>query len=281
MDFLLRDDAPLNAHEWSELDQTVQRTLASQVVARRFLPLYGPLGAGVQVIPVDRTPSFASGDVDMVGQADDSVTLASRLYQKLPMLYMDFVLFWRDIEASRTQGIPLDWSLAEAAASFVAQAEDRLILHGDPANALQGLLNTEGRHILQGQKWEEPGSGFQDIVKGIGHLNSAGFYPPYSVVVSPTTYAQWHRLYGNSGVLEIEQIRRMAEQGVYSSAQMPEKSALVLAAGTQNMDVAVGVDASVAFLEASAMNYRFRVMETLTLRVKRPGAICHITPVGA
>ncbi|MCY0910078.1 MAG: family 1 encapsulin nanocompartment shell protein, partial [Sulfobacillus thermotolerans] len=94
-------------------------------------------------------------------------------------------------------------------------------------------------------------------------------------------FATWHRLYGNTGVLEIEQIRKLAEQGVYVSPLMPTHTVLVLAAGAENMDLAIGIDAVVGYVESTSMNHRLRVLETLTLRIKRPAAICHIAPANA
>ena len=100
MDFLLREDAPLDPIQWAELDHAVQGIIKRQVVCRRFLSLYGPLGSAVQVIPTDRYPGRERGQVDMVGQHDDPVAFSGRVYQKIPLLHKDFVLFWRDLESS-------------------------------------------------------------------------------------------------------------------------------------------------------------------------------------
>ncbi|MHB1612507.1 MAG: family 1 encapsulin nanocompartment shell protein [Sulfobacillus sp.] len=275
MDFLLRAAAPLNAGQWAELDHAVRDMVRRQVVGRRFLNLYGPLGPQVQVIPTDRSPGFDVGQVDMVGPLDDPVALAGRIYQKVPMLHKDFILYWRDLEESGHTGLPMDWSMAQAAAGFVARSEDNLILHGDDTFHIEGLTTVNGRHVLETQGWEAPSSGYQDVVDAVAHLSSAGFYPPFTVVVGTRGFALWHRLYGNSGVLEIDQIRKLADGGVFVTPLMPDETLLVLAAGPENMDIAVGIDVTVAFLESSAMNHAFRVLETLTLRIKRPGAICH------
>ncbi|MCL4495542.1 MAG: bacteriocin family protein [Firmicutes bacterium] len=279
MDYLLREESPLTEREWAEVDEVVSRVIAAQIVGRRFLSLFGPMGPGVQVVPIDRSPNFEIGGVDMIGQSNDAVTLSNRIYQKVPMLHRDFILVWRDLETSRTQGTPLDWSLAEAAATDVALAEDRLIFLGDGPDSLPGLLNIEGRQVIGHREWVDAGSGFQTIVEAVDTLSASGFYPPYSVIVSPATFALWHRLYGNSGVLEVDQIRQLVQGGVYMSLFIPKNDALVVANAPQNLDLAVGLDTSVAFLESSAMNHRFRVLETLTLRVKRPGAVCHLIPL--
>lgn len=40
------------------------------------------------------------------------------------------------------------------------------------------------------------------------------------------------------------------------------------------MDLAVALDLSTAFVESTNLNYRLRVVESLVLRIRRPGAIC-------
>lgn len=278
MDFRLREDAPINEEEWSQIDRTVHNVVRRQVVGRRVLSLFGPLGPGVQVVPTDRFHGYDMGQVGMTGNVDDPVALMGRLYQRVPMLHKDFVVYWRDIEMARATGMPMDWSMAEAAASYVAQAEDHLIFHGSKEQETEGLLTVNGRHVLPTPGWSEMGSGYQDVVRAVSHLSSAGFYPPFAVIVGTAGYAQWHRLFGHSGVMEVDQIRKLAEGGVYVSPLIPDGHALVVAHGAENLDLAVGLDVTVAFLESSAMNHFFRVLETLTLRIKRPGAICHLEP---
>ena len=60
----------------------------------------------------------------------------------------------------------------------------------------------------------------------------------------------------------------------YDDVVAPITGALLVDSGAQNMDLAVGVDLSVAYVESSNLNHRFRVLESLVLRIRRPGAIC-------
>jgi uncharacterized linocin/CFP29 family protein len=275
VDVLNHDTAPISAAEWSLVTDAVIRVVRHHLVGRRFLPLYGPLGAGVQIVAVDRTPGLDMARIDMMMEADEASPV-DRRYQRVPLLAKDFVIDWRDIEEARSLGRFLDWSKAEAAASFVALAEDHLIFHGSESQNLEGLLTVEGRHVLPSTRLGEPGGGFEEIARAASHLVSAGFMPPFTVVAGVTQYAGWHRLYGNSGVLEVEQIARLVRGGVYESPLIPEDSVLVVAAGAENLDLAVGLDANVAFVESTHMNHIFRVLETVSLRIKRPSAICQI-----
>ena len=265
--------------QWEELDRVVGDMVKRQVVCRRFLGLYGPLGSGVQVIPTDRFPELERGQVDMVGQHDDPVSLSGRVYQKIPLLHKDFVLYWRDLESSNLEGVATDWSMAEAAASFLARLEDELVIHGHPAIHIDGLTSVTGRQIFTTEGWVAPDSGYQDVVRAVTLLTTAGFFPPFTVLVGTSGYAAWHRLFGNSGVLEIDQIRKLVQGGVFVTPLLADSTMLVMAAGSENVDIAVGVDATVAFLESSSMNHLFRVLETLTVRIKRPSAICHVCPM--
>jgi uncharacterized linocin/CFP29 family protein len=278
-DFLLRQEAPLTHEEWAQLDQAVVQVARRFLIGRRFLSLFGPLGPGVEVLAVNRYHGWDLGRIDMTGDAPQEVALTERTYLRLPMLHKDFVLYWRDIQQSRQSGLAIDLGPAQAAAAFVAEAEDHLVFHGAPDDGVPGLLTVEGRRVLPAQDWSEPGNAFADVVRAVTHLTSAGFYPPYAAVVGPEAWALWHRLYGNSGLLEIDQIAKLLQHPVLISPVVPPRTAVVVALGEENLDLAVGLDMTVAFLETAAMNPRFRVLETLTLRIKRPGAIAVIAPM--
>ncbi len=113
---------------------------------------------------------------------------------------------------------------------------------------------------------------------GVRLLTDQGFPGPYALAVSPQLYAQLHRVFDNTGVLEVEQVERLARRGVYPTSVLPEPGALLLDSGAQNMDLAVAIDLTTAFVESTNLNYRFRVLESVTLRIRRPGAICSVAP---
>jgi len=49
---------------------------------------------------------------------------------------------------------------------------------------------------------------------------------------------------------------------------------LVISPKPQYVDLAVGQDMVTAYIETANMEHRFRVFETIALRIKQPGAIC-------
>ena len=281
-DYLLRDQAPLTSEQWEKIDNAVEETGRRALVGRRIVPLLGPLGAGTQVVPDDVYRDADVGGVDLLGESDLGIVHGGdRRYLAVPLLYKDFRLHWRDLEAARIGGVPLDTGPAVAAASVVARTEDDVIFNGNPRLGYEGLLTASGRGVLPMSDWAAMGRAFQDVVTATQHLTDGGFYGPYAVVASPRLYAAMNRVYENTGVLEIEQVQKLASAGVYRSAALPDGRAVVVATGASNMDLVVAQDLAVAYVSTENLNHIFRVLESLVLRIKRPGAIVTLEPGSA
>ncbi len=266
-DYLMREDAPLSEHEWEHLDKLVVGIAKRQLVARRILPLFGPLGAAVLTVPVD---SFEG-----VGGGDEAVRRSSRSYVELRQISKDFVLNWQDIEAAHKGIVPIALGPAGAAAASCVAAEDELLFRGADDAGVTGLMNAEGASGVPISDWSKE-SPFGDVTAAIQKLNENRCPGPYSLVVSPAGYASMQRPYENTGALEIALVRELVSDGVYQSPVLKSDEALLLADGVPNVDLAVGVDLSVAYLGPEEMDHRFRVFETVALRIKRPEAICII-----
>ncbi|MBY0405901.1 MAG: bacteriocin family protein [Cyanobacteria bacterium] len=282
LDYLSHNEAPISDEQWDGLDKMVIEVARRQLVGRRFIGILGPLGAGIQWIAQDRFDGSIEGTVDNMGEDSSSTVIrsTSRTNLLIPTIYKDFIIYWRDVEASRKFNIPLDLSAAAIAASACAYAEDQMIFKGyqnkDEMIDYPGLLTVPGRLQLKPSNWEEPGAVFNDVIKATEALVTDGFYAPYAMVASPKTYSKIHRYMNNSGVMEIEYIRQIITQGVYFSSVIPENQILVVATGVQNFDLAIAQDFKTAYLGATNMNHPFRVLETIVLRIKRPGSICVI-----
>jgi len=59
---------------------------------------------------------------------------------------------------------------------------------------------------------------------------------------------------------------------------LPQKTAILLAAATQNMDLVIGQDMITGYLGSSKLNHDFRVFETVMPRIKNPKAIIVFEP---
>jgi uncharacterized linocin/CFP29 family protein len=274
-DFLQRDQAPLTSSQWATLDQAVVGTARSTLVGRRVISVVGPFGPGIEALPSDTLSGTGMGQIDLLGNEEgEEIGVEARRFLPLPLIYKDFWLYWRDLEASTQLGVPLNTGKAAAAAEAVARAEDSLVLDGNTALGLPGLRKVEGHQSVRLGDWSLEGQGFAAVVNAVRHMTDQNFPGPYALIVSTGLYAQLNRIFGNTGVLEIEQVEKLARRGVYATSILPEPAALLVDSGAQNMDLAISVDLTTAYVESSNLNHHFRVLESLILRIRRPDAIC-------
>jgi uncharacterized linocin/CFP29 family protein len=277
--FFNHEENPLTTEEWEKLNATVVEEARRQLTGRRFIDVYGPLGPGVQAIAFDEFRGVSPGEIDLVGEADTATVFPdNRRFKPIPLIYKDFLIHWRDIEASRANNYPLDVSAAAGAATFCARKEDEIIFYGVEKLGFEGLMNATGREVLRLEPWDEAGSGFRNILRAVERLLSGHHYGPYALVLSPDRFAELHRIYEKTGTFEIDSIRKLVTDGVYQSSVLKADSALVVATGRGNLDLAVALDLSVAYLGSERMNHPFRVVEAVALRIKHPDAICTLEP---
>ena len=275
MDILDRSSAPLTGEEWKRIDEAVVKTARTMLVGRKLIEVLGPVGPGVYSMPYATFSGKKPAGVDMIGDREDLVVEADRrITVNLPMIFKDFKVFWRDVEADRHLGIPLDVSSAAVAAADVALQEDDLIFNGREDLGHPGLLTAEGRLTVGIGDWKDGGGPLADAVKAVNALTTAGHYGPYAMAVSPFLYGQTVRVYGNTGMLELDQVKALLRGPVFPSSAIRDNRAVVVATGIQNLNLAIGQDLATAYTAAENMNHIFRVFETLALLVRRADAIC-------
>jgi len=268
-------EMPLRGDEMEQLQTVVIEAAKRQMIGRRILEIYGPLGAGIQGVPADRYEDMALAEVDLLGEEEtDALGVGMRTQLTIPILYKDFILHWRDIELGRQLDTQIDFSAGAGAASVVAAKEDDLIFNGNKLLGLEGMTNASGRltHLIE--DWTESGRPYADIVQMTTKLVEHGQYGPYAMVVHPNLYAKMLRVHQGTNVLEIEHIRELVTAGVYQSPVLKENSGVIVSVGRQNFDLAIAEDMNVSYLGAERMNHPFRVYECLVPRIKRPSAIC-------
>lgn len=272
----ITSEVRLKQEDWEKLQRAVHETAERYAVGRKFISIYGPLGSGVQSVPTDTYPVPSKASIDMLGESNDAVHSLKRDIAHLPLIYKDFWLYWRDIEAAHKCETPLDTSAAVAAAIATASREDDLIFNGSEEMGTTGLLNTSNRQTIKISDWSAVGNGFQDVVAATEKLYSTGFYGPYALVLSPRLYAQISRVFDKTGRLEIEGIREIVKCGVHQSYAFKKDVALVVSVGSHNLDLAVGTNPHVEYWGPADLNHRFRVVESAVLRVKCAQAICTV-----
>ena len=266
MDYLARESADLSVELWNRIDDAVIGTARKHLTCRRFLKLFGPLGPGATSVAVD---GVAKEEVleDGIGR------IVGRTRLELPMFYEDFTLLGRDLERADQTGIALDLAPAVAAAKKSARREDDLILNGNKALGIDGLLTVKGSSKIKKGDWAQGEHGFADVAAAVAQLAKTGYLGRYALVVSPDLYLDLQRLQPNTGMLEIDRVQKLIGDNVYMTSVMGPGKAVLVCAEPEYLDLAIGLDLSVGYLELADFNHTFRIMETAALRVKDPAAI--------
>lgn len=275
-------ELPLSEQQADEMLRLSVREVRRTVIGRRLISLFGPLGAGVESVPLETIPEDDPAEIDLEGKPDPKpiTTHEQETYIRVPLIYKDFLLHWRDVQWSMEMKAPLDLTNAVRAAHQVGDAEDNLVFNGDQDLHLQGLLNYPGTLSVERNDWKNAGAPTKDVYAAIGKLLQAKHHFPYALVTSVDMYEALIKPVKESPALELEQLGKLFEDGIMWSPQIPAGTAAVISTGVQNFDIAVAEDLNIAYLGPSDMNYRFRVYESLALRVKRPSAICVIRNAG-
>lgn len=267
-------ESSLSREEWMELDQTVFESAKRQLVGRKFIDIYGPLGEGVQSVTNDIYEKTERGAISFHGEEAELSVPTRRVTLTIPMLYKDFILYWRDIQQAKALNSPIDFSASANASQQCALLEDDLIFNGSEEFDIQGIMNAKGKLSHIRSDWMESGNAFSDVVEARNKLLRMGHTGPYALILSPELYALVHRVHQGTHVLEIEHIRELMTAGVFQSPMIKSGTGAVVDAGKQNMDLAIASDFDTIFLDQDNMNYYFRVYEAIVPRIKRPTAIC-------
>ncbi len=265
MDYLSRDSAPFSEEFWQKITEAALESTRSHLVGRKFLTIYGPLGSGASCVVCDRGPVSEESK-------DGVVKTAGRSFAELPQIYQDFMISWRDMEASGQTGAPMDMSPVWAAAHGLANKEDRLIFYGNEFTGTEGLMNVSGAAKMKLSDWKTGENAFTDVVTGIMSLQQKGITGRYVLCVSPAVYIELQRIQPGTGMLEKD---RIASQlfGLFAVPVLKGRQAVLLSAEPQYADLAVGIDMAVAYLELKDLNHNCRILETVMPRIKRPEAI--------
>ncbi len=270
MDYLSRESAPFSDDLWGKIDDTVVNTASRVLIGRRFLDVFGPLGAGIQ--------SISSDNLDESGSIEEETSegisrIKNRKYEEIPLVYSDFTLLWRDIENSEKLGYPLDLSAAVSAAEACARKEDKLIFLGNENFGYEGIFNAKGTNKVEKSEWKSGENPFTDIASAVEILTKQGIYGRLALIVSPDLYLQMQRIQPGTGVLEIDRIGKLLNGNIFTSPVLGTNKGALLCTEPNYIDIVIGQDIATAYLELRELNHILRVLETVLLRIKNRKSI--------
>jgi uncharacterized linocin/CFP29 family protein len=265
MDYLSREGSPISQELWDKIDESVTSIARKILKGRKFLNLYGPLGAGVQSINIDTT------EVEEIEENPRIIT--GRRYEQLPLIYEDFSLLWRDLETSEQTGMPIDLSAAERAAVAISKKEDELIFFGNEKLKYEGILTAKGITKLQKGDWNEGENPVKDITAGLTKFLECGLVGREALILSPNVLLQLQRIQPGTGITEYERLSKLLNGNIFSTPVLGSNKVVLVNAEPQNMDLVIGQDIATSYLETKDLNHYFRIIETILPRIKNKDAV--------
>lgn len=269
---------PLTPEQTDTMLQAAVQEVRRTIMARKLMSLFGPMGAGVESVPLEKNTVDSIAEVDLEGKPDPNPIRSheEQKYIRVPIIYKDFVLHWRDVKWSQDMKSPLDISNAIRAAHQVGDAEDHLLFNGSEEFQIDGLLSNSDSHKISSGDWSQEGASVKSVYSAIDKLLESSHHFPYALIASVDMYRMLLKPVKESPVLELERVSKVCQDGVFWSPQVAPGTAAVVSTGAQNFDIAVAEDLQIAYLGPQDMNYCFRVYESLVPRLKRPTAVCLI-----
>lgn len=280
------DTGRLTNEEILYIDGRVVETVKPLLVGRRLFPVFTLPNAGFLTVRGYKRSNMSAARISLHGQGGAKDRTEKTPFDiTVPVIEKDFEIMWRELEASREGGTPLDLQDAENAARKVAEDEDKLLLSGEytgfRALGVEGLATATGRNTTTGGDWSA--NAFTYVNAAIAELEADGHYGPYGLIVKPSWWRQIAGAFVTSTATTIaEKVAALCEVGVFKTDSLYESdgtlhNALVVEPSQENFELVIGRDLEVRKQEDVRGNLECVVREILAPRIKRPTSICEIT----
>jgi uncharacterized linocin/CFP29 family protein len=281
------DTGRLTNEEILYIDDRVVEAVHAATIARKIFPVFTLPNAGIMTVRGYKRTSMSAAIISLYGQggAKDRSEKAS-FDITVPVIEKEFDINWREIEASRGNGIPIDIQDAEEAAIRVAADEDKLLISGEytgyRAMGVEGLSTATGRNTkASAGAW--PANSLTDLSAAIGELEADGHTGPYAAILRSSWAAKLRALVTNTAVKWIDVVKDLfAAGGIYvtdslfTSAGLTT-SALIVEPSQMNFEVVIGEDVNTKKLQDVRGNLNCVTREVVAPRIKRPTSICELT----
>jgi len=265
MNDLLREQAPISAQAWAEIEAEAKRTLKTLLAARRLVDFEGPLGWTAAAVPTGRaeklSPPLQEGAV-------------TRLRGVLPLteLRVPFEIARDELEAIGRGARDADLDPVRNAARAAGIAEDRAIFRGYEPAGIVGIFEASASQSLSIPANYEA---YPDVVAEATHrLRSEGVNGPYGIALGPRCYTGLTRS-TTRGYPIINHVRELLDGPIVWAPAAD--GAVVMSLRSGDFELTVGQDFSVGYLDHTSTSVLLYLQETFTFRVLTPQASVPLT----
>lgn len=200
MDPLVVTNATLRKDEWETIDTRVNEVMRERLTIvddLRGRGLVTPVGLGTTLRVTERLEDFGGADVSYDGDTAPTRDKPSFLRDTIPVpvISKDFQISWRQLEASRTRGEPLDTTAAALAARKVRDRLQDLFVngfgHGPAGGSIPGLVNAANRQTVSlGTDWDLSGADIvADVLRMLEAAYAVNLFGPFFIYVPKNYWA--------------------------------------------------------------------------------------------
>lgn len=283
----LRVNSILRKDEWQEIDQAVVEAAKTRLVAVEHLRqrnLVQPLGGiGTLTSQWNVTSTLTAADVNMTGQALGERDLPDSLVKNVPVpvIFKQFAVGARVLDASRRLGDGIDVTGAYEAARVVAEMAETMLVNGYSLTFNGGTIygytthtnrNTDTATNYGGGDWGTITNVLPTIAGMIAAANGDGYYGPFAVYAATTQYNQAALTYftDGSGQTPAQRVLSLSNVALFEMCPTLADGVIVLAQLSRNVvDWAEAMPIqTLEWASGDGMVSHFKVMMVASPRVK-------------
>jgi len=286
-----RDEGILTIEEVELVEAQIIEAIHPILKARTIFPVKKLGDAGIMWYKFYEETDMAQASISMYGDnQNDDVPIYNDAETKIPVISKSFHLRWRDILASRRQGLGLDIQAPNNAARQVAEEEDLLALTGEhtgwPALGIEGLSTAFGRNTqASGGAW--PAFAYADINNALATLEQDSFSDlKYGLLAPPAMLRDLDQLIANTGITYRQSLLNnkivdtiIASDNVAAADNGVDSALVVVLDDPMNFVLLEGMPPTVGWWTYKDGDMYGYVRECVAPVIYRPESICEITGV--
>ena len=193
-------NATLRKDEWETIDARVNEVMRERLTIvddLRAKGLVTPVSLGTVLRVTERLSDFDAAEVSFDGDTAPKRDRPnfSRDTIAVPVIAKDFQLNWRQLEASRQRGEPLDLTAAAAATRKVRDKLQDLFVNGfdntPAASSIPGMVTAASRQqVSLGTDWDDSGAAIiDDVLRMLEAAYAVNLFGPFFLYVPKNYWA--------------------------------------------------------------------------------------------
>jgi uncharacterized linocin/CFP29 family protein len=251
MNNLHRELAPISDAAWAQIEEETSRTLKRYLAGRRVVDLHGPAGSALSAV--------GTGHLREIAAPGEGVISRQREAKALVELRIPFDLGRQMIDDVERGANDSDWQPAKDAARKLAFAEDRAIFEGYAAAGIigirQGTSNPQKSLPADVRKYPEA------FAQALSQLRLVGVNGPYSILLGAGAYTELAET-SDYGYPVLEHVKRLVEGKIIWAPAI--EGAFVVTTRGGDLDLQIGQDASIGYLNHTETHVRLYLQETFS-----------------